>query len=990
MNEGIFITKPGVALPAGTEMSSSNFAGYQADLVLPLIKDTNHTYDVFEGFKYRGFINEAVNAKFTFNNKTDYVPNFLSGSGSLNTANGLITSMTTPLQVEENNKIFLQGSNFKAEQLASGDDVALRIASIDGASRILFNIDTHALTFHKNNVSTASTTPSITEPDVLIIAVDEDNITVSTDAPAVLYTLARTHTSKVLSGAIGVLSSSGTVTGDALPFSDQETLEAADITGEGTMSVESSFGQLTTYTIRLGAALVTETEKVEVSVAAGQAASESVESSYTGGVGEKSYSLDSGQIPAGLELNEDGTISGTPTTDGIYEFSITVTDELGTAGSIDYKITVKPVANVSYNPPSGVEGQTYSFHPHISGLTDASLETGSIPTGLVLNASTGALSGTPTANGTYNFSLSLEVGTGTEPEIVPVTLVIYNPMQVEGISDNDSVGILFPNSETAAQQSKTFVADVTGGSGQFQYSITGGNFINSNGEATLLETGEITITVTDIVTGEVTTFKLLVAGQGDVGGFAIDDNEEEVSDSVPNTDILTDCNTPVKIAFNGMHLIKGVEVGESAYRAYPNVNAFEGMSIQQNGHPFVMIRSTADDGFAIADDARDGKPFILEFVANPSMISSTGDVAVGVAKKFDVNSAALNGLDFACVITTISGNRKVEIRKSNVYQAGSRFAIAEGQQVGFAVFSDSVLLYIDGLLKYTLTSNTFACSGLDIVFFAQKANVIYGGKVANLLYDIETAGTVDEVGSLDAVTGEYTPSLNNVGLVRVKATSTANADVIYHASIRIISGAAKNSLENALIEGTPVEMWIAELVRKDNLPLRLDREGRPDRNQLTNPGHLGTLQGSGKMEATPTRQDFRNDRGATSTGMTIDKVTITAVYLGVRDQAMVKRLVPYMKQANSQGVRQLKQYSTGCQKHMRVVLVWQTADCGDIPIFDAIEVVKGLSYTMFNIEVGQQVQSNIPITIEGFPDENGLLFDYNQYDKHFQRIGSGN
>jgi hypothetical protein len=469
---------------------------------------------------------------------------------------------------------------------------------------------------------------------------------------------------------------------------------------------------------------------------------------------------------------------------------------------------------------------------------------------------------------------------------------------------------------------------------------------------------------------------------------AVELEAESESVNAPCVDIITDCNTPVTVGFNSMHILKGIEEGGTPYREYPNFDDVEGAEVSNSGKMFAMFVSKATSGRAVANNAKDGKPFMLTFGISPSVAAGAGDVAVGITRKFDPQNGGIGQLDYALVVTTVSTIRSVELRKSGIYQTGSRVAITEGQEIGFAVFGDSVGVYVDGLLTFQLVGNTFACAGVDLVFFAEQTNMIIGGRASNLIYSIETSGNVDQVGTIDAQLGLYTPSLNNVSLVRIAGTNATNAGVVYHAKVRVIKPAVKTSLEKAMIEGIPVDMWIAGSERFDDLPLRLDAEGRPDRNQVDDPKHLGTLQGSGKMETAQTRTDFRNDRGATSSSLVIDKVTVTGAALAVRDFSLVKRLVPYMKEYNSNGVRTLKQFSTGCHKRMRVFLIWQSPDCDDVPVFDAIEVPNGLSYTAFNIEVGQAVQSNLPVTIEGFPDKDGVLFDYNQYDKAFHRIGA--
>jgi hypothetical protein len=997
-NNGIFITKSGVALPVVTEMSLSAWSAYANNLDLALIKNTNHTFNAFEGFKYRVIFNSGNsggnNSKVLFNAKGTYTAQVISGVASRTGSDGTISVTTEPCAIEEANKVFLVNSTLQVLQAALGaPNIDMRISSLDGDDYFMGNIQTGVWSVVTNNVAGASGDAGTQGVEFLLGDTFQIEVTdaaiVWTDETGsdILHSVARTWRGVLSASGLGTLTSSGTQTGSWQTFDLDDTFDSANTVISGTLTVESGFGQSTVYTVALGDDItINSLAGTEFfTMTANQSGSHEVSDDFSGGIGTIGYSVVSGALPTGVTLTSGGTIQGIPATDGESIVFIKIEDAGGNEETIEYHISVSPSANVSYNPPAGLEGVPYSYAPVLSGLTAASISGGSLPTGITLNGSTGALSGTPSVSGTFSFGITLDFGSISEK--IDAVISVYSPMTAEVFADDASAGLVENGGSSLVTLQDSLKVTVDGGSGSYQYGISGGNLISSDGVITVFQSGEITVTVTDVVTGQIITFALLVAGQDGICGLAVEEEAGDESVNAPCVDIITNCNTPITVGFNSMHILKGIEQGETPYREYPAFDSMEGAGVTNSGKAFSMFRSKAPAGWAEANNARDGKAFLITFGVSQSVAGATGDVAVGVARKWDVQNAGLAGLDFAAVVTTVGQDRAVEIRKANVYQAGSRVSVLEGQEVGLAVYGDSVALYVDGLLKFQLSGNTFACSGVDIVFFAEQANMIIGGRASNLIYDISTTGTVDEVGTLDPQTGLYTPSLNNVSLVRISGVNANNSLVKYVANVRVIKPATKTSLEKAMLEGIPVDMWIAEEERFDDLPLRLDREGIPDRNQVKNPLHLGTLQGSGKMEMTQTRTDFRNDRGATSTSLTIDKVVITGAVLAVRDFNVVKRLVPYMKEYNAHGVRTLKQFSTGCHSRMRVFLIWQSPDCGDVPVFDAIEAHNALSYTPFNFEVGQAIQSNLPVSIEGFPNKDGVIFDYNQYDKAFHRIG---
>lgn len=77
--------------------------------------------------------------------------------------------------------------------------------------------------------------------------------------------------------------------------------------------------------------------------AAGSAYSQSL--SQTGALGTPGYAVTAGALPPGLTLAANGTISGTPTATGTFNFTVTVSDASGCSGSRAYSITTVCPAN---------------------------------------------------------------------------------------------------------------------------------------------------------------------------------------------------------------------------------------------------------------------------------------------------------------------------------------------------------------------------------------------------------------------------------------------------------------------------------------------------------------------------------------------------------------------------------------------------------------------------------------------------------------------
>ncbi|WP_158644006.1 T9SS-dependent choice-of-anchor J family protein [Pseudobacter ginsenosidimutans] len=73
--------------------------------------------------------------------------------------------------------------------------------------------------------------------------------------------------------------------------------------------------------------------------------------SQTGALGAPNFAITSGALPPGLTLSANGTISGTPTATGTFNFTVTASDASGCSGSQPYSITVVCPANpISFQP----------------------------------------------------------------------------------------------------------------------------------------------------------------------------------------------------------------------------------------------------------------------------------------------------------------------------------------------------------------------------------------------------------------------------------------------------------------------------------------------------------------------------------------------------------------------------------------------------------------------------------------------------------------
>jgi sugar lactone lactonase YvrE len=304
--------------------------------------------------------------------------------------------------------------------------------------------------------------------------------------------------------AAGLLSGTPTAVG-SFTF----TVQAQDSTGAGS---GGPYAGSRSYSVTITGPTIVVSPSTLPNARVGVSYSQTI--SASGGSGSYSYAVTGGTLPAGLSLNSTtGALSGTPTTAGASTFIITATDTVATGtgapytGSHSYSLTVvqivlpatvsTPVIDTAYNLTLTASGGTgpYTF----------TVLSGSLPAGLSLSAG-GVLSGTPTAVGSFTFTVqaqdSTSAGSGgpyTGSQAYSVTIAAPVIVITPGTLASGTVG---------ASYSQTISA--SGGSGSYSYAVTGGTLpaglsLNSatgalTGTPTTAGALTLTIAATDTVT----------------------------------------------------------------------------------------------------------------------------------------------------------------------------------------------------------------------------------------------------------------------------------------------------------------------------------------------------------------------------------------------------------------------------------------------------------------------------------------------------------
>ncbi|MFN7562541.1 MAG: beta strand repeat-containing protein, partial [Prosthecobacter sp.] len=130
-----------------------------------------------------------------------------------------------------------------------------------------------------------------------------------------------------------------------------------------------------------------------------------------GGTAPYSFTLTSGTLPAGLTLSAGGVLSGTPTAANGAGTPLTfrVTDAYGCTGTRSMTLKICPVVTLASLSTSATVGGAYSSSVAASGGVAPyvyAVTSGTLPVGLSLNTTTGAVTGTPTSTATRTFTIT--------------------------------------------------------------------------------------------------------------------------------------------------------------------------------------------------------------------------------------------------------------------------------------------------------------------------------------------------------------------------------------------------------------------------------------------------------------------------------------------------------------------------------------------------------------------------------------------------------
>lgn len=145
-----------------------------------------------------------------------------------------------------------------------------------------------------------------------------------------------------------------------------------------------------------------------------------------GGTPPYTFTTSAGALPPGLTIT-GAVLGGTPTTTGSYTFTIQVTDSVSAKATQQFTVVIGGLAITTTSLPNAAVGTAYSATLAASGTAPYTwaIAQGTLPGGLTLDASTGTISGTPTAAGTSSLTIQVTDSSNATAS-APLTLAVIS------------------------------------------------------------------------------------------------------------------------------------------------------------------------------------------------------------------------------------------------------------------------------------------------------------------------------------------------------------------------------------------------------------------------------------------------------------------------------------------------------------------------------------------------------------------------------------
>ena len=536
------------------------------------------------------------------------------------------------------------------------------------------------------------------------------------------------------------------------------------------------------------------------------------------------WSIWSGDLPDGLSLNPtEGTISGTPTKEGIFYFTVEAENSKGWHAkdlSIEIILTTGPPNIKTVSLPNGVLGVAYNSQPLAATGTAPitwSIDSGNLPDGLSLNSTDGTISGTPTNDDMFYFTIKATNSEGSSTKTFFTVITVTHPYIINGTYGivtvtKSGVTIGTPN-QTIQNGINAIKAHANGNDCEIQFGngteFNSYNYVDFDGSGSL-GWGKITLLgrisqewAIRLQNGVSIDIKGEIICNGYSSGVAVSNNSTGVLTISGGT-----VSGTIRNNSNGAVIISGGTVSETDH----------GWAIHNASSGAVNISGgtvSATDGRAIYNASSGAVNIsggtVSATTGNAVCNSSTGKITVsGTALVTSANdSVSIGGMGTIRITSSASGSSlrleitggKVENTADNgeaIYNGGNSDISISGGTVSGTILNDSSgavnisggtvsattsrAIYNSGSGKITISGTAFVTSA----YTSTSSGTIHLGAGSGSGLKLEmTGGTVQNTTSSGRAI--YNDSIGSVIIYAGTVSTTSSYSVYNNSSIGVVT-----------------------------------------------------------------------------------------------------------------------------------------------------------------------------------------------------------